>query len=83
MEHFASVYIVLDGPTQTTRPGNKKKYSSECAFQFTYLLFKNSQEFAFFSIRKEKLSCFVTEFDREMYVISINEVKLQKLFYNE
>ena len=30
------------------------------------------------STRKEKLSSFVTEFDREMYMISINEVKLQK-----
>ena len=52
MEHFASVYTVLDCPTQTTRPGNKIDHSSECAFQFTYLLFKNSQEFAFFFNQK-------------------------------
>ena len=35
MEHFPRVYTVLDGPAQTTRPGNKTEYSSKCAFQLS------------------------------------------------
>lgn len=73
MEHFPRVYTVLDGPAQTTRPGNKTEYSSKCAFQLSLCYSRIGRSL------KEKLSCFVTEFDREMYVISINEVKLQKL----
>ena len=53
MEHFPSVYTILDGPAYTTIPSVKKEYSSECALQFAYRLFKNRQEFAHFNQKGE------------------------------
>lgn len=83
MEHFPRVYMVLGGPVCTTIPSDKKECSSECAFQFTYLYSRIGRNLHI-STRKEKLNFFVAEFDREIYMMSTNEIKLWKnLFYTE
>lgn len=80
---FLSVYIVLDGTVCTTIPSDKKEYRSECAFQFTYMLFKTGRKSGHFN-QKGEIEFLHNRVDREIYMISINEVKLQKnLFYTE
>ena len=53
MGHFPSVPTVLDGPVYTTIPSDKKEYSSECAFQLIYLVFKSRQKSRHFNEKGE------------------------------
>lgn len=68
MEHFPSVYIVLDSAVCTTIPSDKKEYRSECAFQFTYMFFKTGQKSGHFN-QKGEIEFLSNRVDRNIYDI--------------
>lgn len=53
MEHFPGMYKVLDGAVCTIIPSDKKEYSSDCAFQFTSMVFKSRQKSGHFNQKEE------------------------------